>query len=181
MITPASTEQVGAALSLCAEARAAVIPWGGGTAMALGNPPRRADVVVRTTGLQRSIEHDAANLTITVQAGMSLAVLQSTLAPERQFAALDPPLPVSATVGGTVAAIAVAYYLSLPIGLATLAGFLVSSLGVFGDLSISLLKREAGLKDSGKLFPGHGGALDRTDSLIWAVAIVYYLVLFLGP
>ena len=88
---------------------------------------------------------------------------------------------VAGIVGGTVAAIAVAYYLSLPIGLATLAGFLVSSLGVFGDLSISLLKREAGLKDSGKLFPGHGGALDRTDSLIWAVAIVYYLVLFLGP
>ena len=104
VITPASTEQVGAALSLCAEARAAVIPWGGGTAMALGNPPRRADVVLRTMGLQRSIEHDAANLTISVQAGMSLAVLQSTLAREKQFAALDPPLPVSATVGGTIAA-----------------------------------------------------------------------------
>ena len=65
--------------------------------------------------------------------------------------------------------------------LAGLAGLVVSVLGLFGDLSISLLKREAGMKDSGKLFPGHGGALDRLDSLIWSAAIVYYLVAFLGP
>ena len=104
VITPGSTEQLGAAMALCSEARATVIPWGGGTAMALGNPPRRADVVVRTAGLKRLIEHDAANLTITVQAGMSLTALQSSLSHEKQFAALDVPLPVSATVGGTVAA-----------------------------------------------------------------------------
>jgi phosphatidate cytidylyltransferase len=69
----------------------------------------------------------------------------------------------------------------LPLLLAGLAGFAVGVLGLFGDLSISLLKREAGMKDSGTLFPGHGGALDRLDSVIWAAAIVYYLVVFLGP
>ena len=82
---------------------------------------------------------------------------------------------------GTTAALITANVLGLPLLLAGLAGLLVGVLCLFGDLSISLLKREAGMKDSGKLFPGHGGALDRLDSLIWAVTIVYYLVVFLSP
>jgi phosphatidate cytidylyltransferase len=88
---------------------------------------------------------------------------------------------VGGIVAGTAVAVAAALVLELPALLAGIAGLSVSILGLFGDLSISLLKREAGLKDSGNLFPGHGGALDRLDSLIWAIAIVYYLVIFLGP
>ena len=88
---------------------------------------------------------------------------------------------VGGIIAGTVMAIVAALILDLPLLLAGLAGLAVSVLGLFGDLSISLLKREAGMKDSGKLFPGHGGALDRLDSLIWSAAIVYYLVVFLGP
>jgi phosphatidate cytidylyltransferase len=88
---------------------------------------------------------------------------------------------VGGIIAGTIVAVVAANLLDLPILLAGIAGLLVSVLGLFGDLSISLLKREAGVKDSGTLFPGHGGALDRLDSLLWAVAIVYYLVRFLGP
>lgn len=98
---------------------------------------------------------------------------------------LSPKKTVEGYVGGIVAATltaaATGYFLDLPIWLAVAAGLAVGVLGLVGDLSISLLKREAGVKDSGKLFPGHGGALDRLDSLIWAAAIVYYLVLYLGP
>ncbi len=98
---------------------------------------------------------------------------------------LSPKKTVEGYVGGIVAgtgiAIATAAILGLPLVLAGIAGLAVSILGLFGDLSISMLKREAGIKDSGRIFPGHGGALDRSDSLIWAIAIVYYLVVFLGP
>ena len=98
---------------------------------------------------------------------------------------LSPKKTVEGYVGGivigTTAALITANVLGLPLLLAGLAGLAVGVLCLFGDLSISLLKREAGMKDSGKLFPGHGGALDRLDSLIWAVTIVFYLVVFLGP
>lgn len=101
---PASAEQLGAVLSACSEARATVIPWGGGTAMALGNPPRRADVVIGLEKLNRVIEHDSANLTVSAQCGLTLNALQSALAAQRQFVPIDAPLPARATLGGIVSA-----------------------------------------------------------------------------
>lgn len=98
---------------------------------------------------------------------------------------LSPNKTIEGYVGGIIASVIVtlilAYLLGLSLPLAGIVGLAVSTFSVVGDLSISLLKREAGVKDTGKLFPGHGGALDRFDTLIWAVAIGFYLIVFLGP
>lgn len=99
--------------------------------------------------------------------------------------ALSPRLSPNKTVEGFLGGVVLGTSFTILIGSlleitlvpALLLGLLVSTIGTVGDLGISLLKREAGVKDSGTLFPGHGGALDRIDSLMWTVAIAYYLAL----
>jgi phosphatidate cytidylyltransferase len=63
---------------------------------------------------------------------------------------------------------------------AMIIGAAVGIIGPIGDLGISMLKREVGLKDTGTLLPGHGGALDRMDSWFWAALIGFHLIIFLS-
>jgi phosphatidate cytidylyltransferase len=87
----------------------------------------------------------------------------------------------SGTIGGFVGALLVAPIFVLavfrPLGLevshgeALVVAAVIGSLGQVGDLAESLLKREAGLKDSSTLIPGHGGVLDRLDSLYFAIPL----------
>jgi phosphatidate cytidylyltransferase len=83
-------------------------------------------------------------------------------------------------VGGALAALVVSKLgvVTLPLGHALALGVLVAALGMVGDLFESLLKRWAGRKDSGALFPGHGGMLDRLDSLLFGAPILYYYFVF---
>ncbi|MBI2857071.1 MAG: phosphatidate cytidylyltransferase [Chloroflexi bacterium] len=84
-------------------------------------------------------------------------------------------------LGGTAAALVLSRLLDLPMSAwqALLLGLLVGIFAQLGDLTESLFKRSAGVKDAGRLMPGHGGILDRADSLLLAGAVVYYYVAFL--
>lgn len=81
----------------------AVAPRGGGAHLDIGNPLKRLDMVVDISALNRIVQHNAADLTLVVEAGITLEALRRALAKEGQFLALDAPLSQRATIGGVLA------------------------------------------------------------------------------
>ncbi|MGZ6285560.1 MAG: FAD-binding oxidoreductase [Ktedonobacterales bacterium] len=100
---PADVEGVSAALAVASELGAAVVPWGGGSRMAIGLPPRRCDLVLSLERLRAMLAYDPADLTVSVQAGATHGELARRLASSGQMLPLDVPLPERATLGGTLA------------------------------------------------------------------------------
>ena len=87
---------------------------------------------------------------------------------------------IGGVLGGIVAAIAIDSALDIPLTTlsAGILGAVLGVSGVVGDLYESWIKRRAGVKDSGALIPGHGGILDRLDSVMPNLAIVYWAVIW---
>lgn len=104
VVEPATHEQARQAMRAASASRLAVIPFGGGTHMALGRPPRAYDVALSLRRLYRIVAHEPADMTVTVEAGVRLADLQQALAAHGQHLPLDPPGPETMTVGGMLSA-----------------------------------------------------------------------------
>ncbi|MBI1735890.1 MAG: FAD-binding oxidoreductase [Candidatus Rokubacteria bacterium] len=103
-VLPASVEHVRAILAVAADAGIPVVPWGGGTASAVGTPPSRSGIVLSLARMNRILEHEPGDLTVTVEAGVTVTQLQAALGARGQWLSLDPPDPDRATLGGVVAA-----------------------------------------------------------------------------
>lgn len=97
---------------------------------------------------------------------------------------VSPKKTVEGAIGGLLGAVLLAFVARawflhrLTVRDAILLGFSLGVVGMVGDLVESMLKRGAGVKDSARLVPGHGGLLDRVDSLLYAAPLLYYYYLF---
>ena len=129
VVCPESLDQAAEIIKLANKQNWAVIPWGGGTKMALGKVPTRCNLALSTSRLNKIVDLDVANLTVTAQAGAKLVDLQDLLAGAENrcffppddnlkeqadymctsgdykgvFLPLDPPFPDRVTLGGVVA------------------------------------------------------------------------------
>lgn len=101
--------------------------------------------------------------------------LAPRLSPGKTWEGVAGGVAAAALIAATGAAV-----LGLPVPLMVAGGLVIALVSIVGDLTVSLFKRNAGLKDSGHLFPGHGGVLDRVDSITPAVALFAVQVAWLG-
>lgn len=109
----------------------------------------------------------------------------SAIGKHRLYPAVSPKKSVEGALGGLLGSLGgtllakFTFFGSLSYVDAVLAAVLIGVTGQLGDLFESLLKRSFGVKDSGAILPGHGGVLDRLDSIILAAPVTYYFAIYL--
>ncbi len=101
---PATLAELGDCVRSAVSQGQAIYPIGGGTHLGLGLPPTKPGIAIRTTGLDQVIDYPARDMTVTVQAGMSVARLQHLLAIENQRLPVDVANAERSTLGGALAA-----------------------------------------------------------------------------
>jgi FAD/FMN-containing dehydrogenase len=106
VVRPRDAAEVADVIRAANGAREAVVLWGGGTRIGVGDAPARYDAAVDLSGLSGVVEHTAADLVCTVRAGTTLAELADALAPSGQRWPVHAADPERATVGGTIASAA---------------------------------------------------------------------------
>jgi phosphatidate cytidylyltransferase len=146
----------------------------GGTLAALRlAPPERGGPWVEMLLLTTIMSADSAALFVGSAIGRHK--LAPRISPGKTWEGLAGGL-----AGGVLGALIVRHFGLpwIPLTHAVVLALLVSVAGTAGDLAESLLKRWAGVKDSGALFPGHGGMLDRLDSLLLGAPVLYYYLLY---
>lgn len=128
----------------------------------------------------------ALGVLVLIWVNDTMAYIVGSMIGRTKFTDISPKKTIEGTVGGIICTMVAAWiiiqYIETSIQLAhwiVVAG-LVAVAGTLGDLLESQIKRSAGVKDSGNLLPGHGGALDRLDSLLVVLPFVYvYFHLFI--
>jgi phosphatidate cytidylyltransferase len=126
-------------------------------------------------------------LFVTIASDTAAYFIGKAIGKHKLAPSISPGKTWEGTIAGICGAILISFCftlstpLQLPLGFsqALILGFLISVFGQLGDLAESLLKRTTGVKDSSNLMPGHGGILDRMDSMVFAGAVVYLYYLFI--
>ena len=103
IVSPATVDELCRCVAAIDAADGALIAFGSGSRLGVGRRPRRYDVALSTRRLQRVLAHEAADMTVSVEAGVTVAELNAVLGEAGQHLPLDPPHPELTTIGGLIA------------------------------------------------------------------------------
>jgi phosphatidate cytidylyltransferase len=139
-------------------------------------------LVALRTGFTQEVSADLLSFFFLVLMGADTAAyyVGKTFGKHKLAPSISPGKSWEGVVAGLVASLLMAalahywFFRELPLKIALPLAAVMTGLGIFGDLTESALKRGAGMKDAARILPGHGGILDRLDSLLFNAPLIYY-------